>query len=172
MTSERERLIETVSAMRDEDLLKMVYLESDQYRPEALTYAKAEIRQRGITFNLTDIINDRDSTPALHLDAFGLTLWRARRFAAFGFGFVSSLAWFAWVNFDSYSNMYKAHCYDCFVYFGFPFDLYQTGGFAGPTKLLWGGLIADVAIAMIVSAIVGLLLKIIVSRTTHSSNAV
>jgi hypothetical protein len=32
----------------DEDLLKMVYLDSDQYLPEALTYAKAEIRQRRI----------------------------------------------------------------------------------------------------------------------------
>ena len=150
----------------------MVYLDSDQYRPDAMMYAKAEIRRRGIIFNPTDLINSPGSAPTLPKVALGRSLWRARRIVAFGFGFVSSLACFAWANFNSYSNMYKGHCDDCFMYFGFPFDLYQTGGFAGPTKLLWGGLIGDVTIAMIVSASVGLLLKLFVSRSTHSTNAV
>jgi hypothetical protein len=127
--------------MRDEDLLKMVYLDSDQYRSEALTYAKAEIRQRGITFDRTDLNIAGASMPTLSLAAFGQSLWRARGVLAFALGFAGCLAWFAWLNCDSYRNMYKAHCEDCFVFFGFPFDLYQTGGFAGPTTLLWDGLI-------------------------------
>ena len=165
-------MMETVSTMRDEDLLRMVYLETDQYRPEVLTYARAEIRQRGITFDPTDVINARDSMPALPLPAIGRSLWRARRRLAFSLGFAGSMLCFAWANFDSYRNMYKAHCDDCYVFFGFPFDLYQTGGFAGPTTFLWGGLIADVEIATIVSASVGWLLKIQTSRIAHKSNAV
>jgi len=156
----------------NEDLLKMVYLDSDQYRPEALTYAKAEIRKRGITFDRTDLNIAGASMPTLPLAAFGRSLWRARRVLAFALGFAGSLAWFAWLNFDSYRNMYKAHCDDCFVFFGFPFDLYQTGGFAGPTTFLWGGLTADVAIATIGSAGVGWLLNILISRLTRRADVV
>jgi hypothetical protein len=105
--------------MRDEDLLKMVYLDSPQYRPEVLTYAKAEIRNRGISFNQADLINATGSMPDLPLAAFG-----------------------------------------------FPFDLYQTGGFAGPTGILWGGVISDVAIAILVSTIAGWLLRALISRCT------
>jgi len=172
MGAERERLIETISALGDEDILKMVYVDPDQYRPDALTYAKAEIRRRGIIFHPTDLINSRLSVPTLHIVAHGRSLWRARRVISFGIGLIGSLACFGWANFDSYSNMYKGSCDDCFVHFGFPFYLYETGGFAGPTRLLWGGLIADVTIAIIVSASVGLLLKLFVSRSTHSTSAV
>lgn len=166
MNTESQRLIETVSIMRDEDLLKMVHLDSDQYRPEVLTYAKAEIRDRGIPFNQAVLINATGSMPDLPLAAFWRSTWKARKIIAFGIGFGSSLTCFVWANFDSYRNMYRGSCDDCFVFFGFPFDLYQTGGFAGPTTILWGGLIVDVAIAILVSTIAGWLLKSLISRCT------
>ena len=141
----------------------MIYLDSPLYRAEALTYANAEITKRGIRLNQTDSIR-AGSIPELPLAAFGRSVWKARGFIAFGIGFVSGLAYFVSANFESYRNVDRSSCYDCFVFLGFPFDLYQTGGFAGPTTFLWPGLIADIAIAMLVSAIVGLLLKAMVSR--------
>jgi hypothetical protein len=150
--------------MRDEDLLKMVYLDFAQYRPEALTYAKAEIRKRGVSFNQADLINATGLTPDLPLAEFWRGLWKARKVLAFCIGFGSGLACFVWANLNSYWNMYRVSCIDCFVFFGFPFDLYQTGGFAGPTTFLWGGLIADIAIAIVVSTVAGWLLKTLITR--------
>jgi hypothetical protein len=162
MNTESQKLIETVSNMRDEDLLQMVHLDSVQYLPEALTYAKAEISKRGISFNQTDLINSISSIPDLPFAAFGRSLWKARRLITFGVSFGSSLACFAWANFDSY----RSSCEDCAIFFGFPFNLYQAGGFGGPTTILWGGLIADIAISILVSAVVGWLLKTILSKWT------
>jgi hypothetical protein len=56
--------------MRDDDLLKMVHLDSAQYLPEVLTYAKAEIMNRGISFNQADSINATGSMSDLPLAAF------------------------------------------------------------------------------------------------------
>ena len=173
MNTEAERLIETISSMRDEDLLRIVYFESDQYRPDALTYAKAEIKRRGIILERASPIIVGGPRPDLRLAAFGERIWRARRIIAFSLGCFGSLFWFAWANFGSYQKMHQAHCNDCLVFFGFPFYLYQTGGFAGPpSPFLWGGLIADVAIAVLVSASVGWLLKALTARFTVSSKAV
>jgi hypothetical protein len=152
-------LVETISAMRDEELLRVVYLDSDQYRPEALTYAKAEIRHRGISFEEASLSSARRLMASLPLETLGRPIWKSRGLLAFGLGVMSGLSFFAWANLDSYTHMFREACYDCPVYFGYPFYLYQTGGFAGPTFLLWGGLIGDVAIAIGVSSTVGWLMK-------------
>src|SRR5262245_60961727 len=159
MITESQKLIDTISNLRDEDLLRMVYLESEQYRPEALTYAKAEIRQRGITTEQIAHVSVGGPRPDLWLAAFGERIWKSRRTIALSLGFLGSLFWFAKANFDSYQKMYKVNCNDCYVFFGYPFYLYQTGGFAGPTRYLLGGLITDVAIAIIVSGSLGILVK-------------
>ncbi len=167
MITESQKLIETISDLRDEDLLRMVYLESDQYRPGALTFAKAEIRQRGIASEQNAQISVGGPRPDLWLAAFGERIWNSRRTIAFSLGFLASLFWFAKANFDSYQKMYKVNCNDCYVFFGYPFYLYQTGGFAGPTRYLWGGLITDVAIAMIVSWSAGISVKKLTARMTR-----
>ncbi|HJP95806.1 MAG TPA: hypothetical protein VJ843_00385 [Candidatus Saccharimonadales bacterium] len=110
--------------------------------------------------------------PPLPLATFGRSLRRVKPTLAFGLGFMCSLAYFVWGNIESYRKMYKGGCSDCFVFFGYPFKLYQTGGFAGPTAFLWGGLIADVAIVTIVSVSVGWLLKILTRKIAHEPDAV
>ena len=48
MAFEPEELRERIGALNDDQLLRMVYDEADQYRPEALEVAKEEIRRRGL----------------------------------------------------------------------------------------------------------------------------
>jgi len=155
--------------MSDEALLRMVYVDSGQYRVEALTYARAEIARRGIT------IEDRDEIvvqtgQSLRLAAVGTMVWMNRRTLAFAVGWAVTLIVFAWANYESQQKMYLGleHCFDCLGSFGFPFHLGQAGGFAGPrSPVLWFGLIADVAIAFIVSGVVGWLLKSLTIRLTR-----
>jgi len=45
MSVELHQLMTRVAELRDEDLLRMVHSDSNQYRPEALTYARAEITE-------------------------------------------------------------------------------------------------------------------------------
>ena len=71
---------------------------------------------------------------------------------------------FVWTNVNSYNQMYRDTCYDCFVYFGFPFYLYQTGGFAGPTLILWDGLIANAGIAVCLCICSGWILSRLLKR--------
>jgi hypothetical protein len=46
-------------------------------------------------------------------------------------------------------------CYDCFFPYGIPFTLYQEGGEGGGAGIVWVGLLADAAIVIVSSLIVG-----------------
>ncbi len=70
-------------------------------------------------------------------------------------------------NYYSYIRMGYGFCDDCFITFGFPFDLWREGGFVGGRTILWSGLIADVSIAILVSIVLGWALKKIMPR--HST---
>ncbi len=48
MAFESEELRERISALSDDQLLRMVYDEADQYRPEALEVAEEEVERRGL----------------------------------------------------------------------------------------------------------------------------
>jgi len=48
MSDTLNELMERIAQLSDEQLLTMVDVDFTQYRPEALAYARAELRQRGI----------------------------------------------------------------------------------------------------------------------------
>jgi hypothetical protein len=48
MSDALKNLMERIARLSDEQLLAMVDVDFTQYRPEALAYARAELRQRGI----------------------------------------------------------------------------------------------------------------------------
>lgn len=80
---------------------------------------------------------------------------------------ISSLAVFiAFIaaNYYSYIRMGYGFCDDCFITFGFPFEIWGEGGFVTVRTILWSGLIANVAIAISASILLGWALKRILSR--------
>jgi len=70
-------------------------------------------------------------------------------------GFFAGLLLFFAANLLSYYRM-KAEpaLIDAYVSFGLPFKVYASGGFAGDA-VLWSNLVADVVIALSVSALLG-----------------
>jgi hypothetical protein len=50
MNKDLERLRERMSALSDQELLRIVNVEYRDYRPEALEYAKAELDSRGVAY--------------------------------------------------------------------------------------------------------------------------
>jgi hypothetical protein len=62
-------------------------------------------------------------------------------------------------NYYSYTRMRYGFCDDCFITFGFPFELWREGGFVGGRTILWSGLIANVSIAIWASILFGWALK-------------
>jgi hypothetical protein len=67
-------------------------------------------------------------------------------------------------NYYSYIQMGYRFCDDCFITFGFPFGLWGEGGFVTVRRFLWGGLVANVSIAVCASILLGWALKKILSR--------
>lgn len=59
MAFEPDELRERIGALNDDQLLRMVYDESDQYRPEALEVAKEEIARRGLAAEETPVEEER-----------------------------------------------------------------------------------------------------------------
>ena len=74
--NQSQQLMQRVSQLQDEDLLRMVFIDSAQYKQEALTYAKAEIERRGVS-SKADIIENPPSTASLALAALGRSIWLA-----------------------------------------------------------------------------------------------
>jgi hypothetical protein len=159
MSIEPQELMKSLSRLSEQDLLRIVYIESDRYLPEAITYAEAEIERRGISSDQIAKVITTNETKESPLDTLGRKVWEIIRDKSFEIGCVSGSLPFIWLNILSYSHMYTENCIDCPVFFGFPFYLYQTGGFAGPTIVLWNGLIANVAIALCASICTGWILK-------------
>jgi hypothetical protein len=148
MNTDHQELMERVSQLREEDLLRIVYGDPSHNRPEAIAYAKAEMKLRGLSLDDLERRKPDDTRVLLPLEAVSRKIRNVMWANLFGIGFVIGLIPFIWMNIDSYNQMYTSSCSDCFVYFGYPFYLYQTGGFVGPTLILWDGLIGNAAIAI------------------------
>jgi len=67
-------------------------------------------------------------------------------------------------NYYSYLRMGYGFCDDCFITFGFPFELWGEGGYVTVRTILWSGLIANVSIAVWASVLLGWVLKKVLSR--------
>jgi hypothetical protein len=73
---------------------------------------------------------------------------------------------FSAANYYSYIQIGYGFCDDCFITFGFPFELWGEGGFVSVRTILWSGLIANVSIAVWASMLLGWALKKILSRSS------
>jgi hypothetical protein len=62
MVFEPDELQERIRALGDDELLRMVHEEADQYRPEAIAIARDEIANRGLTDD--EATDDEDIDPA------------------------------------------------------------------------------------------------------------
>jgi hypothetical protein len=90
------------------------------------------------------------------------------RTTQFRAGFVGGLLLFVAANFYSYCQM-GGTLDDGFTGFGFPFKLYETGGFATVHRLVACGLIADAFVAVASSVALGLIChKLFASRSTFA----
>src|SRR5688572_12637449 len=67
-------------------------------------------------------------------------------------------------NYYSYLRMGYGFFDDCFITFGFPFELWGEGGYVTVRTILWSGLIANVSIAVWASVLLGWVLKKVLSR--------
>ena len=59
------------------------------------------------------------------------------------------------MNYYSFVRMESTFCDDCFLSFGFPFPLWEEGGFVTIRRVLWSGLVADVYIALSFGLLLG-----------------
>ena len=66
-----------------------------------------------------------------------------------------ALVLFGIVNYYSFVRMGAGFCDDCFISFGFPFPLWEEGGFITIRRILWGGLIADFYLALSLGFLLG-----------------
>jgi hypothetical protein len=76
-------------------------------------------------------------------------------------GLVLGVAPFVAANIYGYRQMGfhgGGSCDDCSFSFGFPFPLWVEGGFVGMARVLWGGFIADLSVAVAVGVALGLAL--------------
>jgi hypothetical protein len=70
------------------------------------------------------------------------------RFKTYFIVFVVVLIVMVAANYNSYLRMQRAICDDCFLQFGWPFGLWEEGGFVTVKRILWAGLVADLSIAV------------------------
>jgi len=77
------------------------------------------------------------------------------------------MIFFGVVNYLSFiSPANNFNCDDCLLSFGFPFYLYEKGGFFTVNQFIWSGLIADVLISILLSFVAGIVLKFIWGKLT------
>jgi hypothetical protein len=85
------------------------------------------------------------------------SLFAMNRPRVFAVGFAVGLLIFVSANVISYRQMVRGTVLtDAPTAYGFPFRFYASSGFGGEW-ILWSGLIADILIAICVSAILGLI---------------
>ena len=63
MIDKDESLMERISHLPDEELLQMVYVDYDQYRPEAIEQARAEVAKRGLQFTPPMKVDGQEESP-------------------------------------------------------------------------------------------------------------
>ena len=146
-------LIERISGLPDDDLLRIIQADSSQYRVDAGVYAKAEMNKRGVVLDETDV----DCASSAAKSASGLPhriLSRlTSRASTFSFGFVGGLILFVIAN-------YRAVQYPVFIdgdgHAGWPFQFYTFGGWAGMSIIEWPYLLADILISLLIATCSGL----------------
>ena len=79
----------------------------------------------------------------------------SRRLKIYLTAILIALVFFGIGNYYSFVRMNSGFCDDCFISFGFPFPLWEEGGFVTIRRILWSGLIADFYLALSVGLLIG-----------------
>jgi hypothetical protein len=94
------------------------------------------------------------------------------RFKEYLIALVAVFAVLIAANYYSYVQMGRGFCDDCFLHFGWPFPLWEDGGFVTVKRVLWAGVVADVSIAIYVAVFLGWASsKLFARRTVHPNDA-
>jgi formate hydrogenlyase subunit 3/multisubunit Na+/H+ antiporter MnhD subunit len=94
------------------------------------------------------------------------------RFKAYLIAFVAVFLILIAANYYSYVQMGRGFCDDCFLHFGWPFPLWEEGGFVTVKRVLWAGLVANVSIAIWIGLFFGWVSsKLLARQTVRSSDA-
>lgn len=75
-------------------------------------------------------------------------------------GFFSKIFLFLSLKYLNFTRE-KFTCDDCRYQYGFPFYLYEEGGFVTVERFIWSGLFFDIVIALICSFLIGLIFKFV-----------
>ncbi len=77
------------------------------------------------------------------------------RFKVYLMAFVSVFILLIAANYYRYTHLWGWSCDDCILRFGFPFDVWEEGGFVTVKRILWAGVIANLSIGVWVSILLG-----------------
>jgi len=166
---DESQLIKRISELPDDDLLRIIYADSSQYRFETVVYAKAEIKKRGVLFDESDINRAISESRARSTSEFAprTLAFLTSRTTTFTIGFIGGLFLCVLANYQSveYPTMD-----DGFGDAGWPFRFYTFGGFVGTTYVHWPLLLADILIGLVISIGIGLIFSWLI-RFLKSSSA-
>ncbi|MBK8811915.1 MAG: hypothetical protein IPN69_14460 [Acidobacteria bacterium] len=89
---------------------------------------------------------------------------------SFWIGFTFGVILFLVINVSDVVKQSSRICFDCDKGYGKPFRIYESGSMIHNREILWGGVIADVLIALIVSTIIGWVFYFIVAELFKPSS--
>jgi len=148
MNRELDKLMARISALRDEELAPIAGTDLAQYRPEAVIYARAELRRRGICSTQVEETERQYPDPGAALRALAPFVRNAILARIDAIGFIIGVLPFALANFQRGWSPHDSTLDHVLRVFGFPFDLWEIGGYAGGRGFLPWGFAADAMIAI------------------------
>ena len=84
---------------------------------------------------------------------------------AFKLGFLVGILFFVFANvYASLPEREISICFDCYVTYGFPFAMYESGSILHLKEFIWVGVVANVSATIFFSIILGLIFKYVWSK--------
>jgi hypothetical protein len=84
-------------------------------------------------------------------------------------GFLAGIVVLVAINLYSYAQMKDTGLSDAFYYFGWPFNVYQAGSILHLDMIHWCGVFANMFVAVVAGAVVGIISAHLVGRRSAVS---
>ena len=160
---DESQLIKKIAALPDDDLLRMINAGSSEYRLEAIVYANAELRERGVVSDAARL--ERTPVKSAPASALKFLAVLTGRIATFTIGLIAGLFLFGLIN-------YRTVEYPPFIdgtgHTGWPFRFYTFGGWAGMSIINWPFLLGDALVGLIVGVGMAILFTAIIGFVKSS----
>lgn len=85
---------------------------------------------------------------------------------SFKLGFIIGILFFIAANFYTILPKSKVICFDCYNTFGFPFNMHEEGTILHLNQFIWSGVVANFAVGLVFSFVLGIIFKLIWSKFT------